>query len=277
MTSAPPPAGRARADEVITADRRETKYRVDRARAPAFVRALAAELTPHRFTGEGSSRLPDAHHFVTTVYFDTAAHTLLRAAHANAEQNVKLRARAYYDLHPALAELATDRAQIVHDQPWVWFELKRRREGRSQKVRFRLDKREIEPFFRGAHPAFPDAATPELSAIVETCRSLSAPLVPSCIVGYRRIAFQDAGALLRITVDLEVAFYAVPADLWQRPNALVRGTFGAPAAVEPCVLVEVKRLGETPPWLARALERAGAEAASYSKFARAGQVVHGSV
>lgn len=279
MTLAAPPLAPPAGGEAITADRQELKYLMDRAEARSFVRTVATRLPVHRFTGEGANKLPDPQHFVTTIYFDTPSHAHLCAALADREQNVKIRAREYYDLHPSLAELATCARQIVRYQPWVWFEIKRRAGGRTQKTRFRLPKREVPAFFRGEHAAFDmtrsgchDAA---LDDIVAYCRALPEPLVPSCLVSYQRIAFQDAAGSTRLTLDLDVAFYPVPDDLWERSHALVRSTLGVPAAVERRVLIEVKLRDEPPRWLAQALRDTRAAQVSYSKFARAGVAVHG--
>ncbi|MDB4976620.1 MAG: hypothetical protein JWN48_4961 [Myxococcaceae bacterium] len=265
----------------ITADRVERKY-VLRARAVhGFVRAVAKELPLHRFTGEGANLLPDAQHFVTSIYFDTPTHAHLRAANDDREHNVKVRAREYYDLQPSLAELATDPSQIVRYQPWVWFEVKERDVDRSRKLRFRLPKKDVAAFFRKEHAAFraPDQAVTEpsqdLSSIVSYLNTLVEPLVPSCIVNYRRIALQDASSALRVTVDSEIGFYAPPDDLWQRSQALVRGTFGKPARVENGALVELKCVGVLPRWLERAVQDAGANEVAYSKFVEAGKAVHG--
>jgi hypothetical protein len=269
----------------ITADRAETKYALPHAALRRFLRAAAQELPLHRFTGEGANVLPDAQQFVTSIYFDTPSHAHLRAAHGDREHNVKVRAREYYDLQPSLAELATDPSQIVRYQPWVWFEVKERTDGRSSKLRFRLAKSEVAAFFRKQHPAFEPQSREasaeraprahELSSIVSYLNGLTEPLVPSCIVNYRRIALQDASASLRVTLDTEIGFYAPPSDLWQRTEALVRGTFGPPARVERHALVELKCLGTPPYWLERALLDVGAVSLSYSKFVQAAQAVHG--
>ena len=267
----------ALADAALTADRAETKYLLPRADVRAFVQLAASKLAVHRFVGEGANLLPDPQHFVTSIYFDTVAHEHFRAAVADEEHNVKVRAREYYDLMPSLAELATDPSQIVRYQPWVWFEVKQRAAGRSHKLRFRLDKREVPAFFRGEHAAFEGDAgdSSQLSDIVRYLRSLSEPLQPSCIVNYRRLALQDASAGLRVTVDLEVGYYPAPSDLWTRSHALVRGTFGAPALVESSALVEVKCTGSAPQWLGRELARLGVSPVSYSKFVHAARAVHG--
>ena len=240
--------------------------------------AVSRRLHVHRFVGEGANTLPDPDNYVTTIYFDTASHGQLRAALSDREHNVKIRAREYYDMHASLAELATDPSQIIHYRPWVWFEIKRRDGGRTQKHRFRLNKREVPSFFMGEHAAFADGSQstdPELASIVAYRRSLTEPLLPSVIVNYLRIPFQDASGNLRITVDLDVSFYAPPADLWTRTYALVRGTFGAPVMVERRALIEVKSRGATPEWLRAALGSAEVQASSYSKFATGGRAVHG--
>lgn len=273
-----------RADAAITADRAETKYLLGRGALRAFVQLAASKLHVHRFVGEGANLLPDAHHYVTSIYFDTPSHAHYRAAVADAEHNVKIRAREYYDLMPSLAELATESSEIVRYQPWVWFEVKRRVEGRSQKLRFRLDKHAVPAFFRAdpevppptseraQHDAESAAARAEIAGYV---RTLDEPLVPSCIVNYRRLALQDESANLRVTIDVDVGFYAAPSDLWTRSTALVRGTFGAPIGVEPSALVEVKSAGPAPAWVERELARLGVRAVSYSKFVRAARAVHG--
>ncbi|MET0342484.1 MAG: polyphosphate polymerase domain-containing protein [Polyangiales bacterium] len=267
----------ARGDRAMTADRDELKFLLDRARLDRFLGAVSRHLPVHRFTGEGANALPDPESFITTIYFDTASNAQLRAALENSQQNVKIRAREYYDLHASLAELATDPIQCIHYKPWVWFEIKRRDGGRTQKHRFRLNKREVPSFFRGEHAAFSreihDDA--ELASIVAYRRTLTEPLVPSVIVNYHRIPFQDASGSLRITVDLDVSFYRPPADLWTRTHALVRGTFGAPVEVERRALIEVKSRGSIPEWLRSALAAGEVQSSSYSKFARGGRAVHG--
>ncbi len=267
----------ASCDRAITADRRETKYLIAADRSAELVRTLHRELAAHRFTGQGANLLPEAQNFSTTIYFDTKSHALLRSAHENAEENVKIRAREYYDLHPSLAELATDSVQIVRHQPRLWFELKRRERDRTIKHRLQLDKARLLEFLR-SEPTLTGASAQqpgEAWAIRSVCRALGEPLEASVLVNYRRQAFQDPTGELRVTVDLDLAFYAPPADLWARKQALVRGTFGVPRAVERVCLVEVKQRTATPAWLERALSAAGGQLTPFSKFLRAGQAVYG--
>ena len=140
MSASSPALDRSVNDAAITAERVETKYLVSPAELPALTRAISSKLEAHRFTGEAANRLPGAQHFVTTIYFDTPTRAYFGAAKHNQQSNLKIRAKEYYDLHPSLAELATDPEQILRYQPWLWFELKRREGMSTSKRRFRFPK-----------------------------------------------------------------------------------------------------------------------------------------
>jgi hypothetical protein len=273
----------AAADASITADRDEIKYFVPFDRARALTQDIASHLAPHRYTGERANLLPGAHHFVTTIYFDTASHAHYRAASQNTARNVKVRAKEYYDLHPSLAELATSAAAIVRYQPWLFLELKHRDGRRTRKQRCRLRKVDVPSFFTrdvmagevDAARAAVDVASSELGEITAYCRELAEPLLASCLVNYRRLAFQDAHGALRVTADSDLAYFAAPKDLWTRSEAWVRGSLGAPRGIEQRALIEVKSRGPVPAWLQSSLDRAGATQVAFSKFVRAAQAVHG--
>jgi hypothetical protein len=260
---------RALRDAGMTADRVELKFLVARKHVPCLLMRLAHRLPRHRFEGEGATRLPDAQHFVSTIYFDTASHVHLRAASENGSGDVKVRARAYYDLHAGLAELATRADQIVHEHPWLFLEIKRRTGTRTQKARLRLAREELHAFIAGTKASEPEAAqlALELRALGE--------LVPSCVVNYRRVPFQDSAGNLRITLDLDIASFPVPPQVWTRTCTFVRGSLGTPAALEPHALLEVKSRGELPCWLTQLLAQLTLETTHYSKFVAAGRAVHG--
>ena len=81
------------ADERITAERQELKYLLRSDRLGVFLDELERRLSSHRYLGEGANRLPDPHHYVTTIYFDTPSRRHYRAAISNVEANVKFRAK----------------------------------------------------------------------------------------------------------------------------------------------------------------------------------------
>jgi hypothetical protein len=273
MSSLTPVTGTA--DDLMTADREEAKYLVSLDRVDELARALDQHLPAHRFTGKDANRLPDPQHFVTTIYFDTPTRSQFQAALTNLDRNVKVRGKEYYDLHPSLAELATDPADILHYQPWLWFELKRREGDRTFKHRFRLPKCEVPHFFAGTGGSTEADDTTKL--IESYCKSLDEPLEASCVVSYRRLSWQLPDGTLRVTLDLDLAFFAPPKDLFTRTEPLERGRLGVPALVHDRAVLEVKKRGVTPPWLEQAIQRARAEPSRFSKFVAASHAVHGHV
>ena len=79
--------------------------------------------------------------------------------------------------------------------------------------------------------------------------------------------------MLRVTIDVDVTFYAPPPDLWTRTCALLPSTLGAPRGREPRAVVEVKRRMALPAWLEAAIDDARGEPTSFSKFLHAGEAV----
>jgi hypothetical protein len=269
-------------DQLMTADRQETKFLVAAGQVELLVARLSQHLSAHRFRGAGANLLPAAQHFVTTVYFDTPSRAHHRAASLGTAlaSDVKIRAKEYYDLHPGLVELATDPSKIVRYQPTLWFELKRRQGTQTTKHRFQLRKREVPAIFGGGQLALEGlshvaAPAEELAHILEHCRALREPLQADCLVNYRRLPWQDREGALRVTVDLDLAVYAPPPDLWDRRRPLLRGTLGTARLVRGDAVVEVKRRGPIPAWLQQALVRVAARPVPFSKFALATTAVHG--
>lgn len=269
----------ASADAAITAEREETKYLVERAELSGLVREISARLPAHRFTGEAANRLPGAEHFVTTIYFDTASRSYFRASQQSQHSNLKIRAKEYYDLHPSLAELATEPEQILRYQPWLWFELKRREGLVTSKRRFRFPKAAAATLFeQRLAPDLPSASPEERAdaeALIAHVRAQSESVAPSALVNYRRLSFQNPDGTLRVTVDLGLSFFAVPGDLFRRARPLSRSELGKPVGVEPRAVVEVKQRGPLPPWLAAALKAAAGAPATFSKFVAASGALHG--
>lgn len=269
------------ADAAMTALREEAKYWVEYGALGRLIEELEAHVSPHRFEGEGASRLPMPRHYVTTVYFDTASWRHLTGALAAREDNAKLRFKEYYDEHSSLAELATNESDVVRDDAWVWLELKRRQGTRTTKQRLRLYKREVPKFLarKRAVLALPKGSSDvtQCVRIADYCRELGEPLEARCVVNYRRMSYQDPAGELRITVDLDLAFFAPPEGLWNEPGPLSRRLLGKRLGSEDRALIEVKRRGPFPEWLSRALAEASAQQADFSKFVRAAELVRSHV
>ncbi len=280
MTSSAPACADDARDNAITAERIETKYFVESARLAELSRALKSQLTPHRFTGEAANRLPGAQHFVTTIYFDTSRRAYFAAARSNEQSNSKIRAKEYYDVHPALVELASTPEQLLRYQPWVWFELKQRAGVSTTKRRFRFPKAQAAQLFDGV-PTSQDLGLEQpgeradAAALIAHVTEQGEPIAPSALVNYRRLAFQSDDATLRVTVDLGLAFYKVPADLWSRTSALSHFSLGEPVRREARAILEVKRRGPLPGWLENALLQASSGPVPFSKFVAASEAVAG--
>jgi hypothetical protein len=273
------------ADARLTAERQELKYLVPHERTDAFARALGRRLSHHRFTGQGANKLPNPRHFVTTIYFDTPSRHQYQASLEDAERNLKMRAKEYYDIHPSLAELATDPRQIVKYQPVLWLELKLKDGTRTGKRRIGIPKRDVPAFFAEGlvtpemialqRPLYGADGEAVLREIAGYCARYPEPFRADCLVNYRRLPWQDEAGELRVTLDVGIEFFAPPADLWRREYALVRETLGAPRGRSSFAVLEVKTLAGLPEWLHALLDEAKAERSSFSKFEEGSLAVHG--
>jgi hypothetical protein len=273
------------ADARMTAERDERKYLVEPSRVAAFTAAMSRRLPHHRFTGNGASALPRPQHYVTTIYFDTPSRDQYRAGREDSEHHLRMRAKEYYDLHPSLVELATDPRQIVQYQPVLWLELKLKDGLRTGKRRIGIPKRDVPAFFATGlvtaemielqRPLYGVDGEAVLREIAAYCARYPEPFRADCLVSYRRLPWQDAEGQLRVTLDLNLEFYAPPPDLWQRDHALVRETLGPPRGRRSEAVLEVKARAAQPAWLTELLADTGATRASFSKFEEASRAVHG--
>lgn len=270
--SAPPAA--------LVSARMEAKYRIGREAAAALREQLAARLTPHHHSvPPGVSAIGSLRHMTTTVYFDTARRDLCRAA-TRAPVHLKVRARMYRD-EPAPPSVA---------EPLIWVELKERDGLRSRKRRSPITRMEAGRWFaalaledtllaeRVCDSSIAACAEPAASALLSDLAqmrlALGAPLLPSCVVRYRREAFQDACGTLRVTLDEHVEAYAAPAAPF---DAGALDALGAAAHREPGCVLEIKCTSALPAWLAALLEAYGARSADYSKLVMASLAVHGAL
>ncbi len=273
------------ADAHLTAERDEIKYLVAREQAHDLALGLSGRLPHHRFTGEGANRLPRPRHFVTTIYFDTPSRDQYRAAHSDSQHNLKMRAKEYYDLHPSLAELATDPRQIVKYKPVLWLELKFKDGTRSGKRRIGIPKAQVPAFFSHGvitsemvefqRPFYGPESEAVLREIAEYCGRYDEPMQADSLVNYRRIPWQDEKGHLRVTLDVGIEFYVPPPDLWERRQPLVRESLGRAVGRLDAAVLEVKSNHALPVWLTDLRDQVSADQIRFSKFEAASQAVHG--
>ena len=265
----------------ITHDRVELKFKVSQAHASAFSRSLSSHMAEHRFQGQGANRLPRARHYVTTVYFDTASLDLYRAVRES-DDNLKVRAREYYDLHPELLELATSQADIVRHSAVLWVELKGKHDGRTYKRRVGIPKSDVMPFFERGEVSramrelqMRHSNDDVIAELLELRARYREPLRPSCLVNYRRTAFQNEHGSLRITLDQRLSCFAPAPGLLEHARPLLREQLGASRYDEPAIVLEVKLTEALPAWLEELLSHTRAERSTFSKFVTATEAVYG--
>jgi hypothetical protein len=283
-----------------TAARDEVTYLVEPEHLAALVTALGRRL-PH----QGAGKRP--RHFITTIYFDTAARHRFRAGGDAGQPRLKLRANESYDLHPSLAELATDPRQIVPYQAVLWLEVeltwnphrvpdlpRRAPAGNPPSPYALLDtgtrcigipKRDVPAFFAGGvltaetielqRPLHGARGEAVLREIASACGRYGQPLRADCLANYRRLPWQDTEGRLRVTLDVGLEFYAPPSDLWEREHALVRESLGPARGRQTSGVLAVEARADSPAWLGDLLARFKAERCRYSKFEEASLAVHG--
>lgn len=277
-------------DARITADRRELKFWVGEREAGGLGDLLDHRLSQHSFVGGNAANdLPDARHYVTTVYFDTADRAVYQECQAGRGASVKIRAKEYYDLHTSLRAVAARPDALVRDRV-LWLEIKHRDGQRTRKQRFGVPRSDLASFFRAGtispemveiqRLSHGEEAERVLAEVSDVCSRYGQPLEAVALVNYRRRAWQDEDAQLRVTLDSDLAIFEPPADLWERDLTLVRPTLGEPVLARRGRIVEVKLRDEIPEWLESALQRFDAGPAvmascgrPFSKFLAASEAV----
>jgi hypothetical protein len=100
-------------------------------------------------------------------------------------------------------------------------------------------------------------------------------LAPACLANYQRVSWQSPQDPLRVTLDLDVTFFAPTPDLWQGDRVLARSILGAKRGYTREGVLELKYRGTLPEWLTRELAQRGLEAGRHSKFTLASKAVYG--
>ncbi len=223
------------AEGEVTKLRREFKLVLDAQAAAALCARLSLEL-------EGYLPPPTR---IVSVYFDKPGWPLAMRALRTPQDCLKVRTKEY---SPDVGSGGVQR---------VVLEVKRERNGVTQKRRVWVPREQLRPVLRGGASLLPLIAGGSLQPVLG--------------VTYRRHVYQATSAW-RVTVDREIGFHAVTPELALSPTTLTPERLGAPHLQDSRVVVEVKHLGqELPEWLAR-LNTGGR--ASYSKFAEGMARVH---
>jgi SPX domain protein involved in polyphosphate accumulation len=271
----------------LTRGRSEAKYFVPAHRVGRLAATLDAHLKRHEVTHADERDIVD--HWVATIYFDTPSHQIYHEQ-IRERNALKLRAREYYDVLDPLTELATSADDAVSSSRLTWLEIKWREGGRTKKRRAAIRRSQIPALLRvksgDSERRFDDVSgDAELQDVEQALSSLAErfgePLVATCVVSYRRWAWQNADDSVRITLDTHLCGYRVDERLWTLNGPLTRTNLGDPDFSFPQAILEVKTLGDAPAWLLALRESCELEAATlpefahapFSKFLRVGQAL----
>jgi hypothetical protein len=239
-------------------DQRERRYQLDRDQALAVLRALAGEL-PAVTYWPGSART-----LVVTTYLDSPARDYLRMIEESGGRvSLKVRIREYLPILDGAGVDGDGNEPRLGPLPTVFLERKERIGELRQKLRVKLDKRQVGAVLRRQVSVRGDA---DVVAALEGELALRA-LEPVLVSVYERRVFGADRGGLRITFDERLRFHGAPEGLYDVHPALEPAVLGDVMAPGPPRILEIKEsAGQTSPrWLDRLL--AGLPAVSgYSKF-----------
>lgn len=263
----------------LFAERAEHVYFLATDNAQFFVDRVGEHLGIHCFHPSPLDAFEPPAHYVTTLYFDSDTHAILRVCE-NGGEGVKVRAREYYDCDATFG---------IRREPLVWLEVKSRVGSSTRKTRFAIPSPQFCGFLRdgfisrpmllGQRSLWGRSAESVIHEIAELCTHAAGPLKPDCLAHYRRRAWQDASETLRITLDTELSFHRPPANLFCDGRTLIDAVVGPPVAQLGCNLVEIKLRRDLPAWLDQLILDVGLEPAldgprAFSKFVAASRAVH---
>lgn len=189
---------------------------------------------------------------ITTVYFDTARRELLRRA-LRERSSVKVRVREYGD------------GPMAHS---VWLEIKRRHGSRTGKGRIRIDRSRVVAGVERGQISMPDTGAEALAVreLDEVRAAVTGTLSPACAVAYRRTAWHDDDAGLRVTIDRRIEFLAPPRQPWSDTETLRSGLGRRLHGLGTKAILEVKAREQPPGWLTTLLGDLELQATELSKF-----------
>lgn len=243
----------------------EQKYLLPKEKAEAFKAEVLKRLRPS-YPSEGTQFTR-----IESVYYDSPDFSIFRMHFSSRQSRYKIRTRRYAP-------------NGVPEEGEFHLELKSKDAGVSRKSRFRIGPGElgelrkgsrIQDAGRGLVARNRDLNERRLSERVERINDLVSRdrLQPSCIVRYRREAFE--GESIRLTIDDQIEFEATPASsLDQARAALLADPLLSKAATEmrtkfqqgQYLVVEVKYQGTVPQWLTELLLSSGCQKAKFSKY-----------
>lgn len=220
--------------------RYELKYFVSEEQFNIICKKITNHMTPDDYCQNGGS------YMIYNLYFDTAAHDVIRYSSSKPYYKEKLRLRSY--------------RLLAEDREEVFLELKKKIGGVVAKRRAVMTYADAMDFIRtGNLPMASDYQ--DIQVIGEIKEFLSRyRVMPMVFISYERTAFFDKeNKDFRISFDREI--------LTRRTKvSLLEGDFGTELILDRNYLMEVKCDGAMPLWLCHLLSSLGVYKTSFSKY-----------
>lgn len=188
----------------------------------------------------------DAHgvNTISSLYFDTPNHLLIRRSMEHPVYKEKLRLRSY---------------GTANSDSLVFVELKKKYDSVVYKRRIALKEKDAMDYLLCRKSA-PDS---QITREIDYCLNLYEGIQPSVLLSYQREAFYSkCDHDFRITFDDNI--------LWRNYDlSLCKGIYGLPILEHEQVLMEVKTAGAIPLWMVDILSRERIYKTSFSKYGTA--------
>lgn len=180
---------------------------------------------------------------ITSLYYDTPDHLLVRRSLERPVYKEKLRLRVYGKITPESMGFA---------------EIKKKYEGVVYKRRVGLNVADSQAWLNGDKHRFSTQIEKEIDRFVMFYKGIA----PSILIACERDSYASDADGLRLTFDRNIRFRAEDLDL-------LHGSYGEPVLPEGMVVMEAKAPGALPIWFVRLLSEAGAYKTGFSKVGAA--------
>ena len=219
--------------------RLEQKYLLDEPLYMTIRNEFSAHMTQDQY---GNSQ-------ISSVYFDTPSHQLIRQSLEKPAYKEELRLRCYGTPAPQVS---------------AFVELKKKYKGTVYKRRVEMPLQEAEAYlYRGCRPG----KDCQILREVDYMRRFYGGLVPSVYIGYERLALYSLeDPNLRVTFDWNL--------LWRSQNLhLGADSADRPLLSEKQFLMEIKLAGAMPMWMVTLFDKYQVFPTSFSKYGTAYQKI----
>ncbi len=236
----------------ITKSRNEIKFLLDKPNALFLRKEIKKNLSRHVFTKGKKLTL------VSTIYFDTPDFFFYKHSEENHANNVKIRAKEYYYFDSELVEHAYNFESLFEYTPYLFLEIKRRKNNNTSKKRIKIEKNRLPEILKALctkkNIELQNVPSNDLNEfkkeidIITQNKTLES-IIPVAISNYTRDAFENPEGSIRISMDYDLSYHLPPDNLFKNELALVKENLPISIEKEKRIILEVKHTEAFPEWL----------------------------